>query len=269
MIQENILLQEISSKDTCFHCETLHFGSYANRMVFATLVAGATLVSIDKVENDNDITIPQLLHVIESSRTTIVYSTPFYLKQLCNHLSYSEEAKQNQKVLLDKLSTVDLFVCVADVLLPSTFDHFTQLFGKNKKLQNALGASEYGFLMYNPKGASIKGSIGIPSPFVTIQLMDEQCNPVPRYTAGIIAFKGPKGFNYVGHAKQIMNECYKDGWNITRDIAVEDKETGYYFMQGRREDLIILAGENLSVIDTEEILFKQIRHLALNWLCVV
>lgn len=56
--------------------------------------------------------------------------------------------------------------------------------------------------------------------------------------------------------EQMYDSYFKDGWFRTNDGAVKDDE-GYFFFEGRKDDIIKTSGERISPIEIESILMKH------------
>ncbi|MBQ3904325.1 MAG: AMP-binding protein, partial [Eubacterium sp.] len=63
--------------------------------------------------------------------------------------------------------------------------------------------------------------------------------------------------------EEATNECLKDGWLFTGDMAKED-EDGFIFLVDRKKDVIISGGENIYPVQIEDFLRKmdQIKDVA-------
>jgi cyclohexanecarboxylate-CoA ligase len=94
------------------------------------------------------------------------------------------------------------------------------------------------------------GTDGRPVPGALARLVDEAGRPVPAGTEGEIEAYGPQ--LCVGYLDARLNDAFTaDGFFRTGDLAVADAE-GYVRITGRRKDIIIRKGENLSAKGIED-----------------
>jgi acyl-CoA synthetase (AMP-forming)/AMP-acid ligase II len=96
-------------------------------------------------------------------------------------------------------------------------------------------------------------SIGRPLPDVEVRVVDPEGADVARGEIGEITVRTPrmmKGYFSQGDATA---QTIVDGWLHTRDMGWMD-EDGYLYLAGRKDDLIIRGGENISPTEVEAIL---------------
>jgi cyclohexanecarboxylate-CoA ligase len=105
---------------------------------------------------------------------------------------------------------------------------------------------------------------GRPLESMELRVVDEQKRTVPPGTIGRLEARGAG--NFVGYLKR--PEYYAvdaDGWFDTGDLARMDAE-GYLRITGRAKDIIIRGGENIPVVEIENLLF---RHPAVREVAIV
>ncbi|MET0132265.1 MAG: class I adenylate-forming enzyme family protein [Kibdelosporangium sp.] len=94
---------------------------------------------------------------------------------------------------------------------------------------------------------------GRPNPAVArIRIVDDALNPLPRGSVGEIVARGPMTpMRYLGDDS--LNERYRtaDGWVRTGDLGVIDVD-GYLTVAGRRKDIVIRGGVNISPAEVEQ-----------------
>lgn len=98
------------------------------------------------------------------------------------------------------------------------------------------------------------GSIGRPVPGWDVALLDEEEQPVEPGEPGEICLRAGSNPQYPLGYWNRPDETLRDfggAWFHTKDAAVVD-EDGYYFHQGRRDDVIISAGYRLSPQEIED-----------------
>jgi cyclohexanecarboxylate-CoA ligase len=98
---------------------------------------------------------------------------------------------------------------------------------------------------------------GRPSPGMEVRIVDGEGPSVPAGTEGDLLVRGPAQF--VGYFKRpdFTRESYTaDGWFRSGDRGRIDGD-GYLSITGRSKDLIIRGGENIPVVEVENILFTH------------
>lgn len=114
----------------------------------------------------------------------------------------------------------------------------------------------------NPKDGERKvGSIGIRLPYqeMKISILDENgeyLREAETDEIGVVCIKGPcifKGYVEDAHNKGIW---LKDGWFNTGDLGRKDKD-GFFWLTGRKKELIIRGGHNIDPVTIEEPIYKM------------
>jgi non-ribosomal peptide synthetase component E (peptide arylation enzyme) len=91
---------------------------------------------------------------------------------------------------------------------------------------------------------------GRPSPGCTVRAVDDAGRPVPAGVEGELELFGPQ--MCVGYADPALNVAFtSDGFVRSGDLGIIDAE-GYVRITGRRKDVIIRKGENLSAKGIED-----------------
>ncbi|MEO2044439.1 MAG: AMP-binding protein [Nitrospinaceae bacterium] len=101
----------------------------------------------------------------------------------------------------------------------------------------------------------IFGTDGIAIPGCTVKIVDQQGQPVASGVEGRLLENGPSTF--IGYLKRpedygVDNEGYFD----TGDLATMDHD-GFIRITGRSKDIIIRGGENIPVVEIENLLYKH------------
>lgn len=98
---------------------------------------------------------------------------------------------------------------------------------------------------------------GCPLPGMELRIVDEAGRDFPPGPEGDLLVRGPSQF--VGYFKrpQFTREALTaDGWFRTGDRGTLDRD-GYLSITGRSKDLIIRGGENIPVVEIENLLFDH------------
>ncbi|RLA40099.1 MAG: hypothetical protein DRQ64_05440 [Gammaproteobacteria bacterium] len=126
------------------------------------------------------------------------------------------------------------------------------------KLMAVWGMSECGVVtttMLNDPPEKIFGSDGVAVPACEVKIVDEQNKSLAVGEEGRLLEKSPSTF--IGYLKR--PEAYdvdKDDFFDTGDLARMDSD-GYIRITGRSKDIIIRGGENIPVVEVENILYKH------------
>lgn len=105
------------------------------------------------------------------------------------------------------------------------------------------------------------GSVGKPVFYCDVKIIDNEGNDCPPGKEGEIIARGPNitpGYwNNPEETKKALRR-WKDGniWLFTGDIAKKD-EDGYFYIVGRRTDMIISGGENIFPREIEDLLISH------------
>ncbi len=109
---------------------------------------------------------------------------------------------------------------------------------------------------FNPMSGTKKlGSIGPawPDTDAKIVSLDDGVTEMPLGNEGELVIKGPQVMKGYWNNPEETNAIMQDGWLHTGDIAKMD-EDGYFYIVGRKKDLIICSGCNVYPDEVDEVL---------------
>jgi acetyl-CoA synthetase len=117
-----------------------------------------------------------------------------------------------------------------------------------------------GLLICNYPCLEIKpGSMGKPIPGVVAAIVDDQGNELPPYRMGNLAIKKgwPAMMQTIWNNKQKYESYFMPGdWYVSGDSAYMD-EAGYFWFQGRVDDVIMTSGERVGPFEVESKLLEH------------
>lgn len=101
------------------------------------------------------------------------------------------------------------------------------------------------------------GSIGLPFPGTQAKVVDMESGvDLPHGEAGELVICGPQVMQgYWKKAEEDVGTQVKNGWLFTGDIAKRD-EDGYFYIVGRRKNMIIKSGLNIYPVEIEAVIRK-------------
>ncbi|EKN64508.1 AMP-dependent synthetase and ligase [Neobacillus bataviensis LMG 21833] len=104
----------------------------------------------------------------------------------------------------------------------------------------------------SPEDAQMnRGSVGKPMLFNTIKLVKTDGSETEPNEVGELLIKGKHSFSFYWNHEQETKETVKDGWIHTGDLAKRD-EQGFYYIVGRKKEMIITGGENVYPLEIEQ-----------------
>jgi len=188
---------------------------------------------------------------LERHQVSVWYTTPITIKKLM-------EAGDDLPTRYD-FSHLRHIATVGQALTPELFYWVQQ----NLKLSphNTWWMSETGMIcLANFPSMDIKvGSIGKPVPGIEVAILDENGNPLPILTMGELALKIPWPSLMAGlwrdEGRYQDYFRFKD-WFMTGDMTIQDEE-GYFYHQGRMDDLIKVEDKLIGPYEIEHILCRH------------
>lgn len=105
------------------------------------------------------------------------------------------------------------------------------------------------------------GSMGMPAPGFTVEIVDDKGNPLPSGAEGDIAIRvqpaRPIGLfkEYMGNPRA-TEKTIIGKWYLTGDRAYRDDE-GYFWFVGRADDVILTSGYRIGPFEIESILIEH------------
>jgi long-chain acyl-CoA synthetase len=146
-------------------------------------------------------------------------------------------------------------ICGAAPMPVEVFQTFERKFGA--KIIEGYGLSEGTCVSsLNPlNGVRKIGSIGIPIHGQEMAIWDEDGKEMPVGQTGEICIKGPNVMKAYYNNPEATQKTLQNGWLRTGDLGYKDQD-GYYFIVGRKKEMIIRGGENIYPREIEEVLYE-------------
>lgn len=156
-----------------------------------------------------------------------------------------------------KLPHLRSTVSAGEPLNRQVIDTFREHF--NVDVRDGYGQTENTLLVGTLMGMEIKpGSMGKPTPGNQVDIIDEDGNPVKVGEVGDIAVhrSTPALFSEYYKDPERTAMAFRGDWYITGDQATKD-EDGYFWFEGRSDDIIISSGYTIGPFEVEDALTKH------------
>ncbi|NMF97618.1 cyclohexanecarboxylate-CoA ligase [Aromatoleum toluolicum] len=157
------------------------------------------------------------------------------------------------------------FNCAGAPIPPVTIQRAWDMMGL--RVCSAWGMTECGAVtITEPARALEKSGVsdGRALPGIEVRIIDSNGDEVPTGETGELLIRGSSLF--AGYLKRPqLNSVDANGWFDTGDLAFQDAE-GYIRINGRSKDIVIRGGENIPVVEIENLLY---RHPSITTVAVV
>jgi benzoate-CoA ligase family protein len=185
---------------------------------------------------------PQLIaDVFKRYKPTMFFAVPAVFRAL---IEYSKQG--------NKLETGSIRHCVSagEVLPVATWNEWKEVSGV--EIIETIGTTEllHAFI-HNLPGRNRPGSSGIALEGYEVRLLDENLKPVQGAGRGTLHVRGRSAIPYYLNKPEKTAELIRDGWVKTGDIYRRDEE-GFYWFEGRADDLFKCSGMWVSPGEVEE-----------------
>ncbi|TEA77230.1 AMP-binding protein [Allopusillimonas ginsengisoli] len=233
-------------------CWPADMGWIAGTLVLSSaLLRGATLVCYDGAPDYPDWS--RMSSLIERHRVTHYGSAPTLIRGL---------ASNEALALKGDVSTVRLLITAGEGIDPEHFAWFQRTFGRGTQpVINYTGGTEVsGALLSSVVMRAIPpGGFNTPSPGVAIDVVDPQGKPITGLV-GELAVREP----FVGMTSSFWqdDERYLESYWRTipgiwmhGDLALRRRD-GNFFMMGRSDDTLKVAGKRLGPAEVEEVILE-------------
>lgn len=209
------------------------------------------------------------LSVLGTGATGFVYHGKFSAKK---YLSLLEQHKVNVlcctpteyrlMAKVDGLETYNLShlhstVSAGEPLNREVIDVFQRYF--NLQVRDGYGQTENTLLLGITKNMELRpGSMGKPTPGIEVAIVDEEGRPCQAGVVGDIAVhkNTPSLFRTYYKEPERTAKQYKGDFYITGDRAKMD-EDGYFWFEGRSDDIIVSSGYTIGPFEVEDALVKH------------
>lgn len=189
-------------------------------------------------------------------RPTAIYSVPTIYNSILR-----EYESGNLKV---DLSSVRLCISAGEALPGAVYDRWLETFGI--EILDGIGSTEFGYIyIQNLPGHARVDSSGQVLPGYGAQIRDEDGNVVADGETGELYMQSESFAAYYWKKRDQTRNTFRGRWLKTGDLYKRDAD-GYYFYQGRADDMFKSNGQWISPIEVEGVL---LRHSAVAEAAVV
>ncbi|MDP1536016.1 MAG: class I adenylate-forming enzyme family protein [Burkholderiales bacterium] len=209
--------------------------SYALFTLVSMISTGGTVILLDDPAPED------LLDAIDRHLAKMAIATPALAHALA-------EVQARAPRRLTALSHINVS---GDIVPLDLQQRFNQVFGN--RMRRTYGSSEMGPIAAEPIGSVVINSLGFPFPGVEIRILDDNGCDVPTRQVGEIVIRSPSMAVGYWDDTAATTAAFRDGYLHTGDLGFRDEAMRLHFA-GRKKELIVRAGWNISPLQIEDIL---------------
>jgi benzoate-CoA ligase len=230
----------ITERDTTFSTTGLfHAYGFGNNLTFPYWVGASTVLYAGRH------TPATVLETIEKRRPTLFFSAPTLYNAILNF----EGAKDRD------LSSIRHCVAAAEALPAEVWRRWKEAFGLT--ILDGVGSTEMLHIYCSNRLDDVMpGSSGKPVPGYELKILDEEGNPVPKGEAGDLYVKGDSALALYWAQHEKSKRSILGEWFFTGDRYRVDHK-GFYWYEGRSDDMIKVSGLWVSPIEIESALLEH------------
>jgi benzoate-CoA ligase family protein len=230
----------IRADDIVFSPPKIFFAyGFGNSLTFPFSVGGSAVLHPGRPEPE------AVLSAIERHRPTILFGLPTLYGALLAHPGSERR----------DLSSLRLCVSAAEVLSSEMFREWHRRYGLS--MVEGLGSTEVLHIyLSNRIDRQKPGASGARVPGYEIKLTDMDGNAVQRGESGVMWVRGDSSAPLYWNRPDKTQETMRQGWIWTGDRFHED-EDGFYFFEGRADDLVKVSGQWVHPLEIERCLAEH------------
>ncbi len=219
-----------------FSSSKLFFAYALGHVLIGGLRSGSTIILYDGWPDG-----AVIARMVERYRPTIMVSVPAFYRSLL----------RDNLVGLPCFKTVSRYMSAGESLPESLYARWLEATGV--PIVEGIGATETIWLMVGgTPEAHMPGATGKPFPYCQAKLLDVDDRPVTKPDSpGILWVKMDSLCRGYWQQPQKTAASFRDGWYRTGDAFVIDRE-GWWYHQGRADDLLKVSGQWVSPTEIEE-----------------
>ncbi|WP_309274258.1 AMP-binding protein [Paenibacillus sp.] len=208
-----------------------------NALTLPMLMSGGKVICVQTFQPE------RMIHLLEQEKCTIVLMVPTMYHLMVQSPLFAEMKFEAMRTFLSGGAPCPMTV-------------YASFAARSLPFKEGYGATESGpnnFVISISDALVKKGSVGLPMLFNDVRLIGDDEDIEEAEAVGELALRGKHLFHSYWNNEEATAEVLKDGWFLTGDLAKRDKD-GYYYIVGRKKDMIITGGENVYPLEVEHLL---------------
>lgn len=235
-INQSTTLELDKSSQVLITLPICHMAGFAGQML-TTLYAGGLIILVKQFD-------PELvLNTIQKYQISQLMMLPMQIEQLIQHPNNTQ------------LSFIKQCIVGGDKV-PLTVHHLFHKITGNYLIECCGMTESLSYSINYPDNGKHAGSIGKSIHATKLKIIDNEGHELATNETGEVLVKSLA--NSIGYWRnpEATQQLLKNDWLYTGDLACKD-ENGYFWFQGRKKDIIIRGGSNISPLEVEDVLYQH------------
>jgi acetyl-CoA synthetase len=246
---------DLKEEDTFWCTADIGWVTGHSYVVYGILANGVTSLMYEGAPNWPDV--DRFWRIVDKYRVTVFYTAPTAIRTF---MKWGDE-----HVKKHSLATLRLLGTVGEPINPEAWMWYHEVIGKRRcPIVDTWWQTETGGILITPLPGAVRtkpGSATMPFPGIRASVVNEQGKTVPADQGGYLVLTHPwpgmlRGF--WGDPKRYREQYWSrfPGVYFTGDGARLDKQ-GYFWLMGRVDDVMNVAGHRLSTMEIESALVSH------------
>ncbi|WBL16184.1 acyl-CoA synthetase [Sutcliffiella sp. NC1] len=234
-----IISWDLSSKDVTLTCIPLFHTGGLNALTLPHLYIGGTVVIMEQFDAES------VIHVLNQYSCTNILMVPTMYYSMIQQPSFQT----------NEFKSVHTFLSGGAPCPLTIYEEFQK---KGLLFKQGYGLTEAGpnNFFIEPQDVYKKiGSVGKPMFYNDVKIMNEKEQELGVNEVGELWIRGNHLFLQYWNNELETNKAKHGKWLKTGDLAKRDEE-GYYYIVGRKKEMIITGGENVYPTEVEQSILK-------------
>ena len=235
----------IGPDDRCYSVAKLFFAYGLGNGLYFPFSVGATTILWPGAPTPANV-----FPLIERHRPSLLFSVPTGYAML---MAFGKP-EDGERADYD-LSSIRLAVSAGEALPASIYERFKQRYGVD--IVDGIGSTEVlHMFISNRPGAIRPGSSGMLVDGYAARIVDETGAPVPSGDIGNLWIRGDSTCAFYWNQHEKTKDTVEGHWIRTGDKYLVD-EDGFYWYQGRTDDMLKVGGQWVSPVEVENTLVSH------------
>lgn len=233
---------ELTETDVTVSVPKLFFGyATGSNLLFPLFFGGTAVLFPDRP------TPSRMFELVSRHDATVLINVPTLIAQMANDWESAEDKPD--------LSSVRLLTSAGEALPVELYNRW--MAGPGVEILDGIGSAEMFHVFISARAGQVRpGSLGTLVPGYDVRIVDAEERDVKPGEVGTLWVKGDSAAAFYWNRQAKSRDVLRGRWVITSDLFRRDSE-GYFWYQGRADDVLKVAGRWVTPNEIEDALCKH------------